>query len=166
MNRKLRLTAASVAAAVALGVAAPTAQAATEHAPARAAATQTITVDSNAEARTLSASLTHDGIAAKTIGQTSSVTVQSDLTTKGVPWRQVIRAYKLLKRVPGAVSWSAKVAKEAVKLGKAKGVAYLKKKIGELHFWNPVKWVWKTILVFANNADTLWSIIQYIVHHH
>ncbi|MFI0907070.1 hypothetical protein ACH4TE_26655 [Streptomyces sioyaensis] len=161
MNRKLRMTAASVVAAVALGVAAPAAQAATEHAPARAAATQTITVDSKAEARALSASLTRDGIAAKTIGQTSSVTVQGDLAPDSV----VSRAWAILKKVPGAVQWSGKVAKEAYKLGKKKGVAYLKKHISALSSWNPIKWGWKTILSFAGDVNDLWAIIQFIVHH-
>ncbi|MFI2185554.1 hypothetical protein [Streptomyces sioyaensis] len=118
-------------------------------------------MDSNAEARALSASLARDGIAAKTIGQTSSVTVQGDLAPAAA-WSKAI---KILKGIPGAWKWSVKVATEAYKLGKDKGVAYLRKHISALSSWNPIKWGWKAILSFAGDVNDLWAIIEFIVHH-
>ncbi|MEW2132074.1 hypothetical protein [Streptomyces sp. NPDC005435] len=163
MNRKLRLTAASVVAAVALGFAAPAADAATQHRPAPVAATQTIQTGSNAQARSLVTLLRSEGITAHAVGQTSAVAVEGGYGTQGTAG-VVLKAWKLLKKVPGAVKWSGKVARKAYSLGKTKGVAYLKKQVAELSSWSPTKWVWKTILGLGN-ASTIWDIIQYIIHH-
>ncbi|MFB6813532.1 hypothetical protein ACFCV8_03165 [Streptomyces sp. NPDC056347] len=124
---------------------------------------QLVQTDSTAQARTLVATLRSEGINATTVGQGSTVTVQGDLSTKGIS-TLVLKAWKLLKGVPGAVKWSAKVAKKAYSMGKAKGVAYLKKQVSELSSWSPTKWVWKTIIGFSN-VSTLWEIIKYIINH-
>ncbi|MET8742154.1 hypothetical protein [Streptomyces sp. NPDC004728] len=166
MNRKLRMMAASVAAAVTIGIAAPAANAATHQAPrpvAAAQTVQTIQTDSIAQARALVGTLKSEGINASTAGQSSTVTVQGDVSSKGVS-SLVLKAWKLLKKAPGAVKWSTKVAKKAYSMGKKKGVAYFKKKVAEMSSWSPIKWVWKTILGFSN-ASTLWEIIKYIINH-
>ncbi|MER5742165.1 hypothetical protein [Streptomyces sp. NPDC002225] len=166
MNRKLRITAASVVAAVTLGLAAPAANAATHRASEPVAAARTVQfvqADSTAQARTLVAALRSEGINAGTVGQGSTVMVQGDISTKGAS-SLVLKAWKLLKGVPGAVKWSVKVAKKAYSLGKTKGVAYLKKQVSGLSSWSPTKWVWKTIIGFSN-ASTLWEIIKYIINH-
>ncbi|MFF9091284.1 hypothetical protein ACF1BE_33970 [Streptomyces sp. NPDC014991] len=163
MNRKLRMTAASLTAAVALGIAAPAAHAVTQEAPAqpRVAATQTFQLDNAAQARALTASLTSEGIAARTARNASTVTVHGQITTK-VSWNWVLKA---LKRVPGAWSWSKTVLKKAWSLGKTKGIAYFKKKVNELSSWSPTKWVWKSILGVVGWGDQLWSLINWIAHH-
>ncbi|MFJ3310123.1 hypothetical protein ACIPSA_45445 [Streptomyces sp. NPDC086549] len=163
MNRKIRMTAASVAAAVALGIAAPAASAVTREAPAqsRAASTQTFQLDNAAQARALTASLTSEGIAAKVAGNGSAVTVDGQIGTKA-GWTWVLKA---LKRVPGAWKWSKTVLKKAWSLGKTKGIAYFKKKVNELSSWSPKKWVWKSILAVVGWGDQLWSLINWIAHH-
>ncbi|ROP44180.1 hypothetical protein [Streptomyces sp. PanSC9] len=163
MNRKLRMTAASVAAAVALGIAGPATEAMAQEAPspARVAATQTFQLDSASQARALTAALNSEGISAKLAGS-SAITVDSQAMAKwNFSW-----VWRALSKVPGAVSWSAKVMKKAWSLGKTKGIAYFKKKLSELSSWSPTKWVWKSILGVVGWGDQLWALINWIAHHH
>ncbi|AYN41615.1 hypothetical protein D9753_25120 [Streptomyces dangxiongensis] len=162
MNNKLRMTAASLAAAVALGVAGPAAHAATESAPKPVAASQTVQLANTQQARILTQSLASEGISAQVAGNGSAVTYDASAVAKAPNWGWIIKA---LKRVPGAWTWSKNLIKKAVSLGKTKGLAYIKKAINELSSWSPKKWVWKSIVAVTGWGTQLWDAITWIYHH-
>ncbi|PBC80223.1 hypothetical protein SAMN05428945_5318 [Streptomyces sp. 2224.1] len=158
-------TVAGVVAALAIGVAAPAAQAATNQAPARTAAVQTtgrtvVTPSSIAVLSTLSTQ-------AQTTGKLTTADVHklraADVSTKGVGGL-IAKAVKLLKKVPGAYRWGVAKAKSAYKMGKNKGVAYLKKKVSEMSNWSPTKWAWKTVMALGN-GQFVWQLIKFLSGH-
>lgn len=134
MRNKMRITAAALTAAVALGVAAPAASAATE-APARTAAVQTLTVE---QARTvLPANLSQQlaDAAAKSGGaSTAAQTGAGQVKPHGIIDKLRKKALKAaFKRLPK--SWQKKLISWA-----KKGKGYFTKQ------WNKLpKWIRKTL---------------------
>ncbi|MGW2701704.1 hypothetical protein [Streptomyces sp. NPDC001340] len=144
MNTKLRATAAAVVAAVAIGVAAPTASAVTHEAPVRSAvAVQTVQTSSTAEARALTASLTQSGISAQANG--SAVTVKAE--AKGGYGRIV---YQIAKRI------IAKYGKPAVKKIVKNWHSYVAWKNG-LSRWNPIRWA-----LWAVSGEIQYDVYEYL----
>ncbi|MFI5524262.1 hypothetical protein [Streptomyces platensis] len=71
-----------------------------------------------------------------------------------------------LKSKGGAVyEWSKAKATKAWKVGKKKGVAYLKKQISKLSNWSLTKWAWRIVLATASGADYLWQLIKLLSGH-
>ncbi|MFF9410804.1 hypothetical protein ACF1B0_35600 [Streptomyces anandii] len=157
MNRKLRTTAATVAAAVALGIAAPAAQAATHQAPARTAAVQTTSGLTTAEARALTAAIAQQTTTHTTGSMAADVTVDPAIAAKGGRLGTLINAIKKLG--PGAWKATVKAAKAAYKKGKG-AVSAFRKWVNGLSWWNPLKWLLKSTPDYV-----LWQLIDYIYHH-
>ncbi|WP_406472572.1 hypothetical protein [Streptomyces platensis] len=158
---------AGVVAALAIGVAAPAAQAATNQAPARTAAVQTtgrtaVTPASIAVLSTLSTQ-------AQTTGKLTTADAHKlrdgDVSAAG-KGDGVRKLFKFLKKKGGAVyKWSKAKATKAWKMGKKKGVAYLKKQVSKLSSWSPIKWAWKIVLATVSSADHLWTLIKLLAGH-
>ncbi|WP_330476751.1 hypothetical protein OG301_38780 [Streptomyces platensis] len=160
-------TVAGVVAALAIGVAAPAAQAATNQAPVRTAAVQTtgrtaVTPASIAVLSTLSAQAQATG--KLTVADAHKLR-DGDVSAagKGGVARQL---FKFLKSKGGAVyKWSKAKATNAWKMGKKKGVAYLKKQVRNMSNWSPTKWAWKIVLATGSGADYLWQLIKLLSGH-
>ncbi|WP_432020384.1 hypothetical protein [Streptomyces sp. 1222.5] len=157
MNTRLRLTAATVVAATAFGLASTTAQAATQHetVPRAPVATQVITTGSNAEARAVARTMSSNGVA-------DSVEVKgSSVVAKGVNIGKIIA---LIKKSKPAWQWLVKNSKKVYHLGKTKAVRYIRHEIDNMKWYSPIKWVLKAS-GFYSSADVIWSVVTWVYHH-
>ncbi len=159
MNRKIRMTAAGIATAVALGIAAPAAQAATNQAPARTAAVQTVQVGNQSLTANQVTALANLSTQAKTTGQLTAADTAA-LQQSGIRAGGKLGAIlKAIQKVPGAYKWISSNAKSAFKAAKGnveKAAKILREKILKLSSWNPIRWALSKI-----DHDTLTRIIDF-----
>ncbi|MCX5204702.1 hypothetical protein OG897_25010 [Streptomyces sp. NBC_00237] len=158
MNNKLRMTAAGIATAVALGVAAPAAQARSTQAPARAAAVQTVQVGSQSLTAHQLTTLAGLSTQAQTTGQVTAADVAA-LKQAGLRGGKLSAILAVIKKVPGAFKWLSSAAKSSYKAAKgnlSKAAKILRTKILQLSSWNPVRWILSKI-----DHNTLTRIIDF-----